>query len=279
MLSVPPTRSNVPRLQHAEQLGLQAGEMSPTSSSNRVPPSAMLEPADLPPFRAGEGPFLVAEQLALQQRVVQDGAVERDERARPPRVGGVDRLRDQLLAGPGLALDQHRRTDRPDLLDQVEHLADLRALGNHVVKMIVAAHLLAKLLELVDQLAALEDPLDQEAEMVGVVGLGDEIVGAGLHRPQRLGRVAEGGQHDHADRQLLGAHLGQQVEPTQVGHAQVGDHQVVSLGAKLVPGGSAVADRIDFKSVGFEDLAQMMAIELHVVDDEDAASHSALPSL
>ncbi len=214
----------------------------------------------------------MTEELAFQQRVVQDRAVERDERARSPRIGRVKCLGDQLLARPGLALDQDRRADRPDLLDQVEQLADLRALRNHGVKVIVAAHLLAQLLELVDQLAALEDPLDQEAEMVGVVGLGDEIVGARLHGPQRLGRVAERGQNDHSHRQPLGAHLGQQVEPAQVGHPQVGDHQVVSLGAELIPGRAAVAGGIDFKAVGFEDLAEMMAVELHVVDGEDAAS-------
>ena len=187
-------------------------------------------------------------------------------------------LRDQLLAGAGLALDQDRRADRPDLLDQVEELADLRALGNHRVKMIVAAHLLAQLLELVDELAAIEDALDQEPEMIGLVRLGHEIVGPRLHRPQRLGRVAERGQHDHAHRKPLGAHLRQQVQPVQVGHPQVGDHQVVSLSSKLIPGRAAVADGVDFESVGFEDLAEMMAIELHVVDDEDAA-HMVLPSL
>ena len=91
--------------------------------------------------------------------------------------------------------------------------------------------------------------------------------------------VAESGQDDHADGQLLGAHLRQQLEPAQVGHAQVGDHQVVFLGSEAIPGRSAVAGRVDLEVVGFEDLAEMMAVELHVVDDEDSASHAALPSL
>ena len=147
----------------------------------------------------------------------------------------MQRLRDQLLARPGLAVDQDRRAERPDLLDQVEKLADLRALGNHRVKMIVATHLLAQLLELVDQLAAIEDPLDQEAEVIGFIRLGDEIIGARLHRPQRLGRVAKRGQNDHAHGKPLGAHLRQQLEPAQVGHPQVGDHQVVLAGPGAGP--------------------------------------------
>ena len=141
--------------------------------------------------------------------------------------------------------------------------------------MVVVARLLAQLLELVDQLAALEDPLDQEAELIGVVRLGDEVIGPGLHRLQRLGRVAEGGQHDHADGQPLGAHRGEQVEPAQVGHPQVGDHQVVLVGPELIPGRAAVGGRLDFEPVGFEDLAEVMAIELHVVHGEDAAFHAA----
>ena len=36
---------------------------------------------------------------------------------------------------------------------------------------------------------------------------------------------------------------------------------------------------LDFESVGFEDLAEMMPIELHVVDGEDSAFHAACPSL
>ena len=237
-------------LQDAEQLGLQARGNIADFIEQQGPAVGHLEPADLPPFRAGERSFFVTEELAFQQRVVQDGAVESDEGAGPPRIGRVQCLRDQLLAGPGLALDQDRRADRPDLLDQVEELADLRALGNHRVKMIVAAHLLAQLLELVDELAAIEDALDQETEVIGLVRLGDEIIGPRLHRPQRLGRVAKRGQNDHAHGKPLGAHLRQQLEPVQVGHPQVGDHQVVSLGSELIPGRAAVADCVDFKSFG-----------------------------
>ena len=271
MLSVPPTRSNVPLCKTRSSLACRPGGDVADFIEQQGPAVGHLEPADLPPFGAGERPLFVAEELAFQQRVVQDGAVERHERTGPARIGGVQRLRDQLLAGPGLALDQDRRAHRPDLLDQVEQLANLRALGDHRVKMIVAAHLLAQLLELVDQLAAIEDALDQEPEVIGLVGLGDKIVGAGLHRPERLGRVAERGQDDHAHRKPLGAHLREQIQSAQVGHPQVGDHQVVSLGSKLVPGRAAVADGVDFKAVGFENLAEVMAVELHVVDGEDAA--------
>ena len=62
-----------------------------------------LEAADLAGVRAGEGAALVAEQLALDQRRRQRGAVDDDERRVAARAAPVDRAREQLLAGAGLA--------------------------------------------------------------------------------------------------------------------------------------------------------------------------------
>ena len=142
-----------------------------------------LEAAWTPIHGAGERAPFVTEQLAFEQGIVQDGAIEGDERSAPAGIGGVEGAGDQLLARARLTVDQHRRADRADLLDQVEDLAQLRALGDHGVEVVAVAGLLAELLQLVDQLAALEDPPDQEPEMVGIVGLGDEVIGAGLHGP------------------------------------------------------------------------------------------------
>ena len=128
-----------------------------------MPPSASSNRPFLPLIGAGEGSLLVAEQLALQEVVVQDRAVQRDERPLAADVGGVDRLRDQLLARPGLAVDQDGRAERADLLDQVEDLPHLRALRDDVVEAVVLAHLLAELLQLVDQPPALQDAADHES--------------------------------------------------------------------------------------------------------------------
>ena len=74
-----------------------------------MPLVGRLELADHPLGRAGERALLVAEQLALQQRLGQGGAVEADERPVPPRAARVDRPGDQFLADAALAADQHRR--------------------------------------------------------------------------------------------------------------------------------------------------------------------------
>ena len=78
----------------------------------------------------GERPADVAEQLALENVLAQRRAVERHERLLLPRAVLVDRLGDQLLAGAGLALDQHGGVGRRDPLQPVDHVVHLRAVAD-----------------------------------------------------------------------------------------------------------------------------------------------------
>ena len=98
------------------------------------------------PDGAGEGPALVTEQLALEERLADRRAVHLDERALPARALGVEHPRHQLLARAALAGDEHRAhparrelTDQrpqrhrcrrgPDHLDQRRRAGRLRARG------------------------------------------------------------------------------------------------------------------------------------------------------
>ena len=75
---------------------------------------------ELPPFHrrgSGEGPALVSEQLALDQRLRNGGAVDRHERMAMARALLMYRARHQLLAGAVLSRDQQaaaRGTGRRD---------------------------------------------------------------------------------------------------------------------------------------------------------------------
>ena len=71
-----PSGRNVWSCEDAQQLGLQRRRSSPISSRNRVPPCACLEQAGLRARRAGEGAALVAEELALEQRLGNGAAVD-----------------------------------------------------------------------------------------------------------------------------------------------------------------------------------------------------------
>ena len=83
-----------------------------------MPPSAVSKQAGLGAHRAGEGALLVAEQLALEQRLGQRRAVEAQERRRRARRAAVDRLGQHLLADAGLAEDQHGERAAGDALGQ-----------------------------------------------------------------------------------------------------------------------------------------------------------------
>src|SRR3989442_14467402 len=67
-----------------------------------------LELADAPLDRTREGAALVAEELTLEELVRDGRAVDRHEGSAARGVV-VDGLGDQLLARPGLALDEHGR--------------------------------------------------------------------------------------------------------------------------------------------------------------------------
>ena len=107
MVSLPPTRSNSCSCRKRSSLTWTAGEISPISSRNSVPPLACWKRPSRRADRAGERAALVAEQLALEQRLGERRAVQLHERALGARAALVDGGRDQLLAGARLAGDQH----------------------------------------------------------------------------------------------------------------------------------------------------------------------------
>ena len=119
----PPTRSITRFCRKRSSFACSDSGMSPISSRNSVPPSAIsILPMRLL-HRAGERALLVAEQLALEQLLGNRGAVDRDELAVLAAALRVHRAREQLLAGAALAQDQHRHVGRRDLLDHAAHLA------------------------------------------------------------------------------------------------------------------------------------------------------------
>ena len=123
-------------LQHAQQLGLQLERDLGDLVEEQRALAGELEPAGAIGDRAGERALDVTEQLALEHAGRERGAVDRDERL--VAVGGraVDRARDQLLAGAGLAADQHRRARRRHRADLLPHVADRGALAEDVAGLV-----------------------------------------------------------------------------------------------------------------------------------------------
>jgi hypothetical protein len=72
----------------------------------------------------------VAEQLAVHQAGRESTAVHLDHRVRRPPARVVDRTREQLLAGPGLADEQDGRISGGDLGDQRQYLLERSAVAD-----------------------------------------------------------------------------------------------------------------------------------------------------
>jgi hypothetical protein len=144
-------------------------------------------------MRARERALHVAEQLALDQLRRDGGAVDLDERPLGPMRQPVDRTRDQLLAGPVLAGDQHARVGRCDLLDAVEQRADGEAAADDLV---AALDLAAQPRVLLDEAALLQRVADREQQAIGVERLLQEVVGAAARRLDRRLDGAVAADHD-----------------------------------------------------------------------------------
>ncbi len=89
------------------------------------------EPPDLPRDGAGERAFLAAEQLALDERRRNRGAVHAHHRPAAARAPIVDLCRENLFSRPGFPGQEHRGVGGGDLLDLGQHAQHGRALAVH----------------------------------------------------------------------------------------------------------------------------------------------------
>ena len=110
IVSLPPTRSNVPYSTTRRMVSCTVSGALAISSRNSVPLMRQLEPPRPPPLLgAGEGARFMAEQLGFEQGLrLSAGTVQLDEGLVPARRQIVQAGGHQLLAGAALADYQHR---------------------------------------------------------------------------------------------------------------------------------------------------------------------------
>ena len=119
-----------------------SGARSPISSRKIVPPSASSKRPCRSATAPVKAPFLVAEQLAFDERRRQRGAVDPHQRARMPAAALVQRPGEQFLAGSGRAEQQHVRVRRRDLRQPRQREPQRRAFADDVVEVVIALDLL-----------------------------------------------------------------------------------------------------------------------------------------
>src|SRR5690606_36724056 len=223
-----PQPLDVPLLQDAQQLHLDGRRDGGDLVEEEGSTVRLLEQAAPVRYRSREGSLHVAEELALQQRLGERGAVDRHERTARPVGELVDRSCHQLLAGPRLASDQHRRGRRRDPLDQVVHATQRGGLANDP-RLAALGHLPAKLGDLAPQLGIPLRLLDRQEQDVGPDRLGDVIEGAQLHRLDRRIRGVVAGHHDELTVRLQAPPRRQHVTPPYVRQVDVEEHDVEEL--------------------------------------------------
>src|SRR4029078_9052682 len=112
--------------------------------------------------RAGKGSLLVPEYLALDERLGNRRASDRNERHLPARAQLMDGLRNQLLASPRLAPDEDVGLRRRRLLDGLVDLPHVRAVADHLAEAPVLPELLAQRLHLAQRVLALNDFVEKD---------------------------------------------------------------------------------------------------------------------
>src|SRR5689334_19157010 len=99
----------LPLLQDAQQLRLQLERDFAHLVEEDAAAMRQLEPADALRYGSGEGALFMAEHLAFQQAGRNRRTVQLDESARAALAEVVNGAREQLFAGAGFAVNQHRR--------------------------------------------------------------------------------------------------------------------------------------------------------------------------
>ena len=212
-------RTDLPLLEHAQHLALQRQRhVADLVEEHRAAVGRAEQPVVVA-HCAGEGPAHVAEQLRFEQLLRDRRAVHGQERPPAPLAPVVDRLREQFLAGAGLARHQHAHVGRGHGACLVEQRMHEGIAGDHG-----AVGLIHRQLRAGQQ--GTPDLLEQCA---GLVGLGEEAEHALARRLNRLGDGAVRGEDDDREQRGFASHRLEQREPVHATHAQVGDEQLRSL--------------------------------------------------
>ena len=228
-----------------------------------------LELAELLLVRAGERAALVAEQRALDQLVRDRRQVHRDERRAGAQAGGaVQQARQQLLARPALAQDQHRRRELRHLLHEIDDVADLPARADEELALALLRDLRAERDDLPVQVLPLARVADQRSQLVVVEVLRDVVVGAVLHRLHGRLDLVDRRDHDALDEAVVLLDDPQHVEAADPRQPDVEEDQVDVLLFQQRQRGLAARDRQD-AVVALEDRADRVAHPLIVVADQD----------
>jgi len=227
-----------------------------------------LEASLAPRHGAGEGTLLVAEKLALEQRVGDRGAVDLDERLAGAQALPVDLAGDQLFSGAVLTQDHDSGVHRRALPDQLLHPTHGGTFADHrVLEEQVRLELAVFPLQLLDFQGVHGD----RQRLVDRQRLLDEIPGAafhGLHRHIDRGVARD---HHHGNFGVVLADGPKDVQPAHARHPHVEEHEVDHLGLEQLQSRGSVGGSQDGEALVLEHVAQNVPNAVFVVDDQNGS--------
>ena len=228
------------KLQDAQQLGLHGERQLAHFVQEQRAVLGELEQPLLRVDGAGERAAHVAEQLALEQRLDDGRAVDRDEAtvaARPQLVQGA---RDELLARAGFSGNQRRLEVRRQPPDQAEQLLHRRSAPDHRTELQLAGDVALDGGHAVPPPVLVTNALEQVLEAAEVERLRQIVPGAQLDGfDGRVDGGMPGHQHDLAGR-VGDADRAQHLDSVQPRHSQIYDRQVGATHRQHLEGPRAV---------------------------------------
>ena len=166
----------------------------------------------------------MAEELGFEQRLGNRRAVDGDKRRVGARAQRVQRAGEELLAGPALALEEHRRVRRRRPLQAREHFPQRQVVADQLRRAAPDRELLLEQQVLGHHPALFERARDEQGQVIGIDGLGEKIERAFFHRGDGILDAPVRRHDDHRDVGVELLRRAQHAEPIALGEPQVREH-------------------------------------------------------
>src|SRR6266487_4547918 len=257
-------------LENAQQLGLQSdGTLTDLVEQQRAA-AGLLEQPCLVGRSTRKRAADVTEQLRLEQRLGNGGAIDADKRLGGARAGAVNGAGDHFLSGATLPGDQDGRVVLGDACDERQRLPHRAALDDQSPLRRPGGQLCLESRHLLPQPLALLRFAQRQDDFVGTEWLGEIVVGTLFHRGNGRVFAAIGAHHDDEGAAAALAIIAQEGQAIHLGHAHVAQHEVERLSDRPVERSAAVLfGRYGIAGVGEEETEALTQARL-VVDDQDA---------
>jgi hypothetical protein len=197
-------------------------------------------------------------------------------KGRPAPAVVVERARHHLLAGAGLAAQQHRHVAGRHAPDRLVDLLHGRVPAHQRPELPDLLEAGAERGDLLGEPSRGERALGEQERLVEIEGLGQVVVGALLHGRDRGLHGPVRGHDDDLGVRTLVPHLLEEGEAVDAGHAHVEQDEIEGPRLDLLEGGGAVLDRGDLVARAPEALLEDPAQAVLVVRDQDLPCHRAM---